>query len=390
MGLFDRLFRPAPRQVVAEGVRFKTLSAYEPVFTRWGGSIYESELVRAAINARATHISKLSIVTAGPAKPSLQNKLRHGPNEWQTWSQFLYRTSTILDVHNTAIMVPVLDQYGDATGIFTVLPDKCEIVEYKGIVWLLYHFRDNKTAAIEFDRCGILTKFQYSHDFRGESNAALLPTMDLIKIQDQGIKEAVKSGAAYRFMATLANFSKKEDLARERKAFTAENLSAKEDNGGLLLWPNTYKDIKQLENKPYVVSEAQMEAIKTGVFNYFGVNEDVIQNKAYGDAWNAFYEGAIEPFCVMFSESCSRMLFSYNERTRGSYIMATANRLQYMSNTDKLNVSAQMADRGIMSRNEIREIWNLPPLPPEIGDTFPVRGEYYDLGNTEEDNAGEN
>ena len=43
--------------------------------------------------------------------------------------------------------------------------------------------------------------------------------------------------------------------------------------------------------------------------------------------------------------------------------------------SDKLAVSAQMADRGIMTRNEIREIWNLPPV--EGGDVPTIRGEYY-------------
>ena len=46
-----------------------------------------------------------------------------------------------------------------------------------------------------------------------------------------------------------------------------------------------------------------------------------------------------------------------------------------MSNQDKLNVSAQMLDRGIMSINEIRDIWNLPPV--EGGDARIIRGEYY-------------
>ena len=45
-----------------------------------------------------------------------------------------------------------------------------------------------------------------------------------------------------------------------------------------------------------------------------------------------------------------------------------------------------MADRGLMTRNEIREIWNLPPLPAEIGDQMPIRGEYYNVG---EDTGGE-
>ena len=62
-------------------------------------------------------------------------------------------------------------------------------------------------------------------------------------------------------------------------------------------------------------------------------------------------------------------------------LMATANRLQYMSNTEKLNVSAQMADRGIMNRDEIREIWNLPPLPDGQGQAYTIRGEYYLLGS---------
>lgn len=142
---------------------------------------------------------------------------------------------------------------------------------------------------------------------------------------------------------------------------------------------NTYTDIKQIDAKPFVVSAAQMQAIEQNVYSYFGVNADIIQNKAFGDAWAAFYEGAIEPFAIQLSEVLTRMIFTANERARGTKVMATANRLQYMTNQDKLNVSAQMADRGIMNRDEIREMWNLPPLPKGIGQSYPVRGEYYTL-----------
>jgi hypothetical protein len=57
--------------------------------------------------------------------------------------------------------------------------------------------------------------------------------------------------------------------------------------------------------------------------------------------------------------------------------MATANRLQYMSNKEKLEVSAQLADRGILNRDEVREIWNLPPLPNGEGQEYIIRGEYW-------------
>jgi len=106
------------------------------------------------------------------------------------------------------------------------------------------------------------------------------------------------------------------------------------------------------------------------------VNEDVLQNKAFGDRWQAFYEGAIEPFAVQFSEVMTKMLFTLREQAQGNSVTATSNRLQYMTTTEKLNVSSQMADRGIMNRDEIREIWNLPPLPDGQGQAYTIRGEY--------------
>lgn len=377
MGLFEKIFKRPAAHGEPDGF-FKTLTAYSPIFTSWSGQLYESELVRAAIHARATHIGKLSVGVHGAAKPRLQTNLKIGPNEWQTWGQFLYRLSTILDCQNTAFVVPVLDEYGEAAGIFPVLPSMCEIMQYSGEPWLRYQFQAGQYAAVEMRYCGIMTKFQYSDDFFGESNAALAPTMELINIQNQGITEGVKSAATFRFMAKLNNFTKPDDLAKERKRFTRENLQGGE--GGVLLFPNTYSEIQQIKSSPFVVDAEQMQAIKENVYDYFGVNSDILQNKAYGDAWSAFYEGAIEPFAIQMSDVITKMLFTARERASGAFLMATANRLQYMSNTEKLNVSAQMADRGIMNRDEIREIWNLPPLPDGQGQAYTIRGEYYLLG----------
>lgn len=374
MGLFERLFgnRPKPKGN-EETVRM--LTGYEPSFHRFGGDIYESELVRAAIGAIATQISKLAVSVEGSAKPALQVKLRHGPNQLETWSQFLYRLATILYVHNTAFVVPIYDEMGEISGIFPALPEKCEVVTYGDTLFLRYKFSWGEWAAIEFDSCGLLTRFQYRSDMFGESNRALLPTMDLISIQDQGIKEGVKNAATYRFMATLSNWSNSTDLSKERERFSEKNFGAEAKAGGVLLFPNTYRDIKQIESKPWTVDADTMKIIRESVYEYFGVNEAVMTNTAYGDAWAAFYEGVVEPFAIQFSETMTRMLFTFREQSQGNRVFATANRLQYMTNADKLNVSAQMLDRGIMSINDVREIWQLPPV--ENGDQRIIRGEYY-------------
>lgn len=386
-GLFDKLFGKAPEPRGEYQGFWKLLNGYEPHFTSFGGCVYESELVRAAIDTIARNVSKLKVETHGAAKPALQTKLKHGPNELQTWSQFMYRLATILYVHNTAFIVPVFDRYGEPSGVYCALPTQCEVVQYgkDKTPYLRYRFGWGETAAIELEYCGIMTRFQYKSDLFGESNHALLPTMDLIKMQNEGIEEGVKSAATYRFMAQLSNFAKAEDLAKERKRFTEENFSRDAGGGGMLLFPNTYQNIKQIEVKPWVVDADQMSVINKSVYNYYGVNDDVLQNKAFGDSWAAFYEGVVESFAIQFSEVMTRMLFTLREQSQGNYVIATANRLQYMSNADKLNVSAQMMDRGILSVNEVREIWQLPPV--EGGDVRIVRGEYYNADEKISDDA---
>lgn len=388
MGLFDKLFghRPEPKGDY-EGY-FAMLNGYVPHFTSFNGGMYESELVRSAINAIATHISKLNVETRGAAKPALQNKLKHAPNQFQTWSQFLARTATMFYMNNTVFFVPIWDDFGAITGIYAPLPYNCEVVQFSGVPYLRYQFAWGEWMAVELEYCGIMTRMQYKNDFFGESNRALLPTMDLIHIQDQGIKEGVKSAASYRFMAKAGNFTKTEDLANERKRFTTANLSRDAEGGGLLLFPSTYNDIRQIEVKPWVVDADQMKVIKDNVFEYFGVNEDILQGKFSSDVWSAFYESTIEPWALQFSQVCTRMLFTLREQSEGNLVMATSNRLQYMSNADKLAVSAQMADRGLMTRNEIREIWNLAPLPEPYGSQLPARGEYYNVNEEGSDANG--
>lgn len=376
MGLFDILFRPSQVETAREAHSyFQTLTAYRPHFSTWDGEIYESDLVRASIDARARHISKLKVEIKGSAKPKLQTQLKLQPNSWMTWSQFLYRCSTILDMENTLVIVPIYDEWMNVTGYCPILPRKCEVIDVNGEAWLRYKFRDGLTASDRWSNVAVLTRFQYKSDFFGEKNDALDPTMKLIHLENEGIEEAIKNGASIRFIAKLNNFARSEDIANERRRFSETNLRA-DDNGGLLLFPNTYTDIRQVDSKPYTVSEKEQESIRTNVYNYFAVNEDILQSKAYGDAWSAFYESVIEQFAIQFSEAMTACMFTDRERAQGSQLMLTSNRLQYLTTAEKLNVSSQMLDRGIMTINDVREIWNLPPL--ENGDVRIIRGEYYD------------
>ena len=369
---------------------FRLLDGYTPTFHSWNGSVFESDLIRAALDAHGRHMSKLQVNVQGSAKENLRNRLKIQPNAYQTWSQFLYRTAVILYARNTAFLVPTRGEYGEVNGVTNILPESWELVEYRGQPYIRFYLKDRKRLAVSLFEVGILTRYQYRNDLFGENNDAMKATLDLIEMQRQGITEGIKHGASYRFSAQSDNWSSDEDLANEMERFNKFTFQNKKTSGGFILFPNTYKNVQQLRQESYKVDADQQKLIKENVFDYFAVNEDVVQNRSYGDAWLAFYEGAIEPVAIQLSDVMTRMFFSERERQFGNRVWFTSNRLQYMSNSDKLNAISQMADRGLMTRNELREILNLAPLPDELGNQIPARGEYYDVTNPPADKAAEN
>lgn len=372
MGLFDYLFGHAKKKMQSGGA-WQTLTAYTPTFSSWDGQMYENDLCRASIDALARNSAKLEPTISGAAQPKLRTRIHTGPNPFMGWYKYLYRIRTILENQNNCFLVPVYDNMGrEIEGFFPVLPSQCDLWDVDGMPWLRYTFLSGMKAALPMDEVGILTRHQYLDDFFGTKNSALQATLEMIHMQKQGINEGIRNGATFRFMAKVTNFTKPDDLRRERQRFNEQNLRG--ESGGILLFPNTYSDIRQIEQKPYALDAEQMKLIQTNVFNYFGTNEDVLQNKCYGDAFSAFYEGAIEPFAIQCSEVHSEMAFTARERSLKNSFYFTSNRIQYLTNADKLNVSAQLVDRGIFSRNDARAVWNLPPI--DGGDAYVIRGEY--------------
>ena len=378
LGLMEKLFgkKEQPAAVKAQHT-FQLLDGYTPAFHNWHGSIFESDLIRAALDAHGRHAAKLQFNIEGSAKPNLANRLKVQPNPYNTWSQFQYRTAVILYARNTAFLVPTRGEYGEANGVTVILPDRWELVEYNGTPYIRFWLPNNKRMACSLYEAGILTRYQYRSDLFGESNDAMKATLDLIEIQRQGIQEGIKNGASYRFSAQSDNWSSDEDLASEMERFNKFTFQNKKTSGGLVLFPNTYTNVQQVKQEAYKVDPDQQKLIKDNVFDYFAVNEDVIQNKTFGDAWLAFYEGAVEWFAIQLSEVLTRMIFTQQEQTRGNAVFFSANRLQYMSVTDKVSMWQQMGDRGAMMIDEGRELFDMAPLPDGAGQHAPIRGEYY-------------
>ena len=383
MGMFEKIFGRREQPAALKNAKlFRMMEGYTPVWTTFKGSIYEADMIRASLDAWGRHAGKLRPNLKGSAQKELQNRLKVAPNEFQEWSQFLYQAATVLGVRNNVFIVKTRAGDGTPTGIINLVPESWELVEYEGEPWIRFILMNNKRRAERLAEVGILTRFQYKNELFGESNEAMQPVLDLMSMQRQGITEGIKNGNSYRFWAKSDNWASDEDLGGEMERFNKFTFGNKKTAGGVLLFPNTYDDIHEMTTSGYTVDKEQQEQIRTNVFDYFGVNQDIIQNKAFGDAWQAFYEGFVEWFAIQLGEVTSRMLFSLRERAGyGNECFFSSNRLQYMSNSEKLNAVMQLGDRGMITRNEGRDILNLPPLPEPFGSQIPARGEYYDITN---------
>lgn len=351
---------------------FAVLSSYQPVYSTFAGGVYEMELTRAAIHCFATHCSKLKPEVIGNAAPALGRVLQFKPNPLMDTKKYLYRLATAYMTDNNAVIAPIME-YDEIKGFYPMAVGKAQLIDYGGQTYVRYDMGGGEYFAAELSKCGILNQFQYTNELWGESNLCLRPTLELIDAQNQGIINGIKNSAVIRFIAKLANSLKPKDVKEEQERLKEINLGIS-NTAGIFVIDQKYEDVKQIDSKPYIINPSQMEYIKQNVFNYFGTNEHILQNKFTPDEWNAYYEGKIEPFALEIGLVHTNMTFTEREKSFGNQIFFSSNRLQYASIQDKINYVVQMGDRGRTSINEDREVFNLPPIPG--GDRHFIRGEY--------------
>lgn len=360
---------------------FDLINGYSPAFRSYGGGIYEAAITRAAIHCIATHVSKLKPEVLGANNRALNRRLQQAPNGIMTTSQYLYKIATILMVDNTAFIVPLYSDNGDdVVGFYPVSPQSAEIVDYNNRRYLRFRCAGG-VSAVEMEKVGIINQFLYRSDVFGENNFCMEPTLELIDTNNQGIVNGVKASANIRFIGRLGLSLDDEDIDHERKRLVESNLT-KENEGGVLLVDSKYEDLKQVMSQPYTVGAAEMEIINKNVYNYFGVNEKMLQNNYTSADWAAFYEGKIEPLALQLAQVHTKMLFSDFAQGCGNRVIFSANRMEYLSPEEKLNTVTQLFDRGLLTVNQGLEIYNMAPV--DDGDKRYIRKEYMDMAEAED------
>jgi len=358
--------------------QLKMLQGYQPTFSTWSGSAYDSDVVRACVDSIARHAAKLRPKHIRRMNGEIQavnsttvRLLQTSPNPYMSAYDFFYKLVSLLMVKNNAFVYVDYDPMGNPKAFYPIDYSQVEFLEPrtgKPEIIAKFQFNSGQTYVLPYTELIHLRRFYFDNDLFGSSNdKAINPTLELIQTSNEGIINAVKQSAFLRGLLKYTNILKAEDMKAAKDKFVEDYLTVT-NQGGIAAIDNK-ADYVELKNEPKMVDAKQMELIDSKVYRFFGVNEKIVKSNFSEEEFGSFYESVIEPLAIQMSLAFTNQLFSNREQGFGNEIIFEGNRLQYASNQTKLQFLA-MVDRGAMTPNEWREIFNWAPV--EGGDQ-PVR-----------------
>lgn len=369
-GIFDKLFKKTKQPV--KTVRAELLSNSAAIFTPFSGDAYESDIYRAAVDAIARNAAKLRgthvIILEQQRKPgdnNLNRILQVRPNPYMTAYDMLYKLVTHYYLYNNAFAYLQKDERGNLQAIWPLRPLSMEYVtDPTEQLYCKFLFTGGYTVILPFTEVFTVRRFFNSNDLLGDTNTAIIPTLDLAHTQSQGMENAIKQNATIRGILKFNQVLAPDKLKAEKEAFINDYLTV--TNSGGIAALDSKAEYIPLEVKPTAIDEKQLEAVKKKIYEYLGISEKIVNSTYTEDEWAAFYESVIEPLAVQFSLEFTDKIFTQREQAFGNSIIFEANRLQFASNATKTNIIKELMPLGLFTINQALDILNLPPV--EDGD----------------------
>lgn len=342
---------------------WKEVGGYTARFSSFGSNIYANEVVRACIRTLAEHTSKANVKVLRDGMPGdkkLQKMIQYRPNMYMNGKDFLYKVRTLLEINNVVFIYIMRDDIGRCMGLYPMPSAQLEALDASGELYIRFHFSSGTVMTHSWDDLAVLRKDYNTSDIWGDSNTAILTSLDLLNTTNEGMANAIKSTANLRgILKTTKAMLSSEDAKKQKDRFVEDYMGLTNSSGIAML--DATQSFDPITITPQIANYKNVEELRNNIYRYFGVNEDAVLSKLSGDSWEAFYESKIEPVLIALGLELTNKIFS--ERARGfeNEIIFESNRMQYMSTANKLAL-VQMVDRGAMTANEWREVMNMAPI----------------------------
>ncbi|MDR2531467.1 MAG: phage portal protein [Oscillospiraceae bacterium] len=357
---------------IENATAFKLLNSWDTSFSPFSGNQWEIATVRAAVNAFARNAAKLTPrhIRCGDdtftnAKSEIDRILQYKPNPYMTAFAMYYKIATNYKLTNNAFLYPAWEG-SKLTAMYPIMAQQINLIEYRGEMYCEFSFASGKSHILPYSDIIHIRNYFYDNDIFGSNNRALSPILETAHTFNQSMSKFAELIAVVRGILKVSTAVKGEDLNKRRNDFVRDNLKIENNGSGIVVTDSKY-DYEPITDKSIPIPKGQLEFIKNEIYDYFGVNEKIVQNKFSAEEWSAFYEGEIEPFAIQLGQAMTNCLFSERERGFGNEILIEANRLQYASTSTKISAAQFLTNIGAASLDEVREIFNMVPIGGEEG-----------------------
>lgn len=352
---------------------YKLVTNYGNGFFGWNGKVYESDIIRSAIEVKATTIGKAVAkhIRSGAGDSIAVNPdvyiqfLLSDPNPLMSGQMLQEKMITQLELNNNAFAFVQNDANGMPTAIWPIVANSVEAIQDdQGNLYLKFYMPNAQTYIFPYSQVIHLRKDFNKDEIFGESNGpTLAPLMEIVTTTDQGIVSAIKNSAAVRWLLKFNTAMRPEDIEKNTKAFVASYLQTQKDQDSIgAAGVDAKTDATQLQPTDFVPNAKQMDATVDRIYSIFHTNKAIVQSSYTENQWISYYESQIEPVIRQMSEQWTSRLFNRRQRSFGNSIVFESSDLSYASMQTKLSL-VQLVDRAVMTPNELRGFFNLSPVP---------------------------
>ncbi|SIN55544.1 phage portal protein, HK97 family [Mycobacteroides abscessus subsp. abscessus] len=210
----------------------------------------------------------------------------------------------------------------------------------------------------------ILRRHFNSNELLGDSNDAIMSALELAHTQNFGMQEAIKNSAQIRGILKYNQILSTSKLNEAKEEFM-NNYFTMANNGGVVPVDQSM-DYTPLNVSDVQIDTSQIDTVKRKIYDYLGINEDIVNGNYNEDQWQSFFESIVEPFAIQISSELTEKIFSEREIAFANRIIFESSKLQYASNKSKTNVIKELLPLGVLTINQALDLLNLPNV--EDGD----------------------
>jgi len=371
-GLFENIFGKRPGHTGSSFPAFRLLSSYDSSFTPFNGQAWDIGTVRAVVDAWARNAAKIQprhIRRADGRREALSDSLERilqtRPNPYMTAYAFYYRVAAQFMVYNNAFILPVFDG-GRLSALYPINAQRVDLVEYMGGMYARLVFSTGSVYTVPYEQLVHLRRHYLDNDIFGDDNRPLLPTLETADAFNKNMSKFARLISIIRGILEAATVTKAEDLNRRRDEFVRDNFRMENNESGIIVTDNKYK-YTPINQKETPIPTGQLEFVRREIYDYFGINEAIVQNRASPEEMDAFYRGQLTPFYMQLGQGLTTALFTERERGFGHEIICELDRIQFETLDRRTEAAQFLTNIGALELDQVLEIFGFPPIGGEEG-----------------------